>query len=85
MTTVRAKFRCNSVEQFTPVDVGEGMRVFRFTAVYDDGIPENQRFAQYSPSGELRVSVDNSAVEFAVGKFYYLDFTPVEDTPKETS
>lgn len=83
MATTRAKFHCNSVEQFNAN--GEGQRTYRFSAVYDDGIPENQRYAKYTPSGELRIQVDNPAVSFEPGKAYYLDFTPVEDTPKETS
>lgn len=82
MATVRAKFRCNSFEQFSPADVA-GMRRFRFQAVYDDGIPENRRFARYSPSGELQITVDNPDVNFEPGTFYYLDFTPVDDTPQE--
>lgn len=77
---VRAKFRCNSVEDFTPAGVSSpAVRVYRFTAVYDDGIPENQRYALYTPSGELRISVNNPAVAFDVGKSYYLDFSSVEE------
>jgi hypothetical protein len=83
--TVRAKFHCSSVEDFTPKAAGAaaGLRVFRFAAQYDDSIPEDQRYAKYTPSGELRITVDNPNVDFEVGKAYYLDFTPVEDTPKE--
>lgn len=84
--TVRAKFRCNSVGDFTPkaAGVAAGVRVFRFAAMYDTSIPEDQRYAKYTPSGELRLSVDNPNVEFAPGTDYYLDFTPVEATsPKE--
>ena len=57
MATVRAKFRCNSVEQFTPVDVGEGMRVFRFTAVYDDGIDLWFSFGKCRTLGRENVTV----------------------------
>jgi hypothetical protein len=80
--TVRAKFRCNSIESFAPAGT-EGTRSFRFSAVYDDGIPENQRYARYTPSGELRISVDNPGVTFEPGRDYYLDFTPVEATSEE--
>ena len=74
MRAVRAKFRCNSVETFQ-----SGMRTFRFGAEYDADQPEDQRYARYTPSGELRITVDNSNVSFEPGQSYYLDFTPVEE------
>jgi len=94
MSTVRAKFRCNSVEQFSDqptettkwdgnknVPSGEfsWSRVFRFSPQYDPTVPEDQRYAKYTPSGELRITVDNPAVAFIPGRDYYLDFTPVEE------
>lgn len=71
--TVRAKFRCTSVETFAA-----GTRTFRFSAEYDTSVPEDQRYARYTPSGELRLAVDNPNVSFEPGISYYLDFTPVE-------
>lgn len=84
--TVRAKFRCGSLETYAPADIGDpqGPRTYRFQAAYDASTPEDQRYAKYTPSGELRITVDNPAVVFEPGRQYYLDFTPVED-PKETS
>jgi hypothetical protein len=73
---VRAKFRCHSVEQFSTAPGGP--RTYRFGAMYDPAVPEDQRYAKYTPSGELRIQVDNPAVAFEPGKEYYLDFTPVE-------
>ena len=73
--TVRAKFRCMSVETFAHAG---GTRTFRFSAEYDTTVPEDQRYAKYTPSGELRISVDNPAVAFEPGTSYYLDFRPVE-------
>jgi hypothetical protein len=93
--TVRAKFYCSTVEQASssPVETmayvdgklqpsGEFSwpRTFRFNAQYDMSVPEDQRYAKASPSGELRIQVDNPAVEFVPGRSYYLDFTEVEDT-----
>lgn len=78
MATTRAKFRCNTVKRWS--NNADGQRVYEFTAVYDDGTPENQRYAKYTPSGRLEITVDNPAVEFELGKDYYLDFTPVEAT-----
>ncbi|GIH26050.1 hypothetical protein Aph01nite_43600 [Acrocarpospora phusangensis] len=74
--SVRAKFRCRSVETYGP---NAQQRTYRFGAVADDGIPENQRYARYTPIGELSISVDNPDVVFEPGKCYYLDFTPAED------
>ncbi|MER5912308.1 hypothetical protein ABT124_17890 [Streptomyces sp. NPDC001982] len=94
MATTRAKFRCHSVEQSTsaPVEVkrytGAGQeptgimtwpRTYRFTAMYDTTVPEDQRYAQATPSGQLTIAVDNPAVVFEPGKSYYLDFTPVDE------
>lgn len=76
MQTVRAKFRCTSVERFTAD--GDGQVVYRFAAQYDDSIPEDQRFSRYTPSGSLSITVDNPSVVFVPGKSYYLDFTPAE-------
>jgi hypothetical protein len=53
-------------------------RTYRFSAQYDQSIPEDVRYAKYSPSGELRIQVDNPSVVFEPGKSYYLDFTPVD-------
>lgn len=51
----------------------------RLSPVSADGVPENQRFHKYTPSGELTMYVDNPAVVAAmpVGSTFYLDFTPV--------
>lgn len=93
MATVRAKFRCTTVEQTTsePAEVkryaGAGEepstyltwpRTFRFMPMYDPSVPEDQRYAQATPSGSLQMQVDNPAVSFEPGRDYYLDFTPVE-------
>lgn len=77
--TVRAKFKCSSVERFG--NGSDGPANYRFVAVTDQSTPENQRYARYTPSGELRIYVDNPAVSFEAGKDYYLDFTPAEAAP----
>lgn len=73
----RAKFHCNSVEQFGGHSAGQ--RTYRLSAVYDDGIPENHRYAKYTPSGQLTITVDNPNVVIEPGRYYYLDITPVEE------
>lgn len=92
MTTTRAKFRCHSVEQSTeqPVEVQRystgqettGLtwpRTFKFTPQYDPSVPEDQRYAQATPSGSLQLHVDNPNVAFTPGTYYYLDIIPVDE------
>ena len=76
--SVRAKFCCQSVECHTSEHTS-GPRTYRFAAQYDPNVPEDVRYAKYTPVGELRIKVDNPVVSFEPGKSYYLDFTPVED------
>lgn len=71
--TVRAKFCCMEMTQICGFS---GAR-YKFTPRYDQDIPEDRRFAKASPCGELWINVDNPAVSFEIGTFYYLDFTPV--------
>jgi hypothetical protein len=67
--TVRAKFKLESIQDFG------NHKLYNFRAVSDDGTEENARFNKYSPSGELKIMVDNPAVSFEVTECYYLDFT----------
>lgn len=73
---VRAKFRLDSVKQWAY----GGSKSFEFSAVYDDGIEENKRYAKATPSGKLEIQIDNppAAEFFELGKSYYLDFTKAE-------
>jgi len=76
---VRAKFRCNTENTKVwnrRVD-GAISREYEFSAVYDDGTPENQRYAKATPVGRLTITVDNPAVVFDPGKDYYLDLVEV--------
>ncbi|WP_406168863.1 hypothetical protein [Streptomyces sp. NBC_00996] len=94
MATVRAKFRCHSVEQSSseptpvlrylpgggtePTEEMSWPRTYRFHALYDTSIPEDVRYAKATPSGQLSIAVDNPTVVFEPGKSYYLDFTPAD-------
>ncbi len=53
-------------------------RVMKFRAVYDQAIPEDQRFARATPSAELTMTVDNPGAvdQLTLGTFFYVDFTP---------
>ena len=72
---VRAKFVLMSIQAHAYGD----SKTYRFAPQYDTSIPEDQRFAQYSPSGELWIQVTNPVVHetWKLGESYYLDFTPV--------
>lgn len=45
-----------------------------------DGSDENNNFARWTPSAELRMTVNNPALigQYKVGQEFYVDFTPVE-------
>lgn len=73
-TKIRAKFRCNSVQNNGPTQPA----VIAFTAVYDADTEENARFTKHTPSGALSMTVDNPAAVFEPGQHYYLDFTKAE-------
>lgn len=69
----RAKFRCNSVNDF-----GGGSKEVSLSVVYDPrGEGEDATFTKATPSGEMKMRIDNpaAAVQFAPGKTYYVDFS----------
>jgi len=69
---VRAKFHCNEVQE-----VGG---VVRFSTLYDDSIPEDVKFSQSTPCGDIEMTIDNEEAlkRFEPGKSYYVDFTPAD-------
>ncbi|TAM50208.1 MAG: hypothetical protein EPN57_20525 [Paraburkholderia sp.] len=74
---VRAKFMLSEV---TTNSYNPAAKKFKFTAQYDPSIPEDQRFQKATPWGEFEMQVDNpaAAVQFELGKQYYIDFTPAD-------
>lgn len=70
---VRAKVRCN---------VKHGNTVYFYTVYETDEMknadPENIRFAEATPWGDIWLDINNPAAleQFEVGKEYYVDFTP---------
>lgn len=75
--SVRAKFQVSSIKSFAWHPTAKEITL---APQYDPAIPEDQRFAKATPSGSLTMQVDNPAAaeQFELGKFFYLDFTPVE-------
>lgn len=71
---MRAKFRVESVTHYS---YG---RTVKMAAVHD-GSPENNQFAQATPSGSLEMHINNpAALDFLEpNKSYYLDFTPATE------
>jgi len=70
---MRAKFKCDSVTEFS-----YGNKEASLSAVHDDGNQENNQFAEATPSGRLTIQIDKNAVAknfLEPGKEYYLDFT----------
>jgi hypothetical protein len=79
MPEVRAKFTVTRVEKHTYSSSYESHKVI-LAPCYDPELPEDQRFAKASPSGELWMQVDNPAAleQLTPGRVFYLDFTAVE-------
>ena len=73
--SVRAKLCCVELTDF---GCGRGRVVFE--ALYDESISEYQRFQKATPSGTVKLDIDNPhAIEqFRPGKNYYVDFTPAD-------
>lgn len=72
---VRAKFKVVSITQHEYFG-----KTIKLSAQYDQSIPEDRRYAQATPSGELTMFVNNppAADAFKPGQYVYLDFTPAE-------
>jgi len=74
MAVIRAKFM---VQEITKNNWGGTEVLLR--PQYDPDLPEDQKFAKATPSGELRMDVDNPKAleELSMGRVFYLDFVPV--------
>lgn len=79
MATTRAKFRCVAEKNIKYSENGDPTRSYDFQALYDDTIPEDVRYAKYTPTGNMTIGVDNPNVRFVPGKSYYLDITPADE------
>lgn len=78
----RAKFRCNSVEDF-----GTSKKV-NLQVVYEGELgqnEENKRFTRATPSGQCWLTIDNpaAAVQFVVGEEYFATFEPCRKPDEE--
>jgi hypothetical protein len=74
---IRCLFKVTSVEQFVKDGVD---RKVKLMAVYDPSIPEEQRFMEMTPSGNMEAYITNPEAlkQIEIGKMFYVDLTPKE-------
>ena len=76
---VRAKFQVTAITEFAWSPVHKEVT---FAPRYDASIPEDQRCVSETPTGKLVMIINSPEAleQFQVGRTFYLDFTPVEET-----
>ena len=74
---VRGKF---TLQAITKHYWSSTAQTFMFEAIHDNSTEESRRFAKYTPSARLTMTVDNPSAQefFELGKTYYLDFSRAE-------
>lgn len=86
MKTMRAKLQIGSVQVNQDPDGKTASEQLHFHGVckkepYDEtGLDEDNTFAKFSPSVDLRITIANPALfgKFKQGDKFYVDFTPAE-------
>ena len=79
MPDMRAKMKVNTVKR---TEYGEELfmnPVCKNGGYPEDGLDEDNTYAKFTPSGELKLMIANPALfgEFNPGEIYYVDFTKV--------
>jgi len=92
MSTMRAKFFVTKVEgseATTTPPTSEGITMIAVTEKPFDagGNSEDNSFATWTPSGELKMTITNPNLLGVIkeGQKYYLDFTEATEPSKETA
>lgn len=82
MAAMRAKMQVQSVEKFTGCDVLKMAPVCGGKPFGPNGQSEDNTFALYTPSGELKLNITNPDLlgKFEPGQKFYVDFT---EAPKD--
>ena len=79
-TTMRAKLQIASIHRHPSTEVVSfhGVAAKSYPA---DGSDEDNTYAKYSPSAELKITIANPALlgKFNPGDKFYVDFTPSEN------
>ena len=79
MSVMRAKMRINSITKYDSCEILALNGVGKSTGYPDDGSDENNTYAKFTPSADLKITIANPALigKFIVGDAFYVDFTPV--------
>lgn len=82
---MRAKMKVQSVTQFETSESLVMHPVCKPGGYPPSGDDEDNTFAKYSPSGELKLCVTNDALRGRIkaGDVFYVDFTRVDSTPPQ--
>lgn len=77
MSKMRAKMRVTHVENHGESETLHFMAVARPDGYPEDGLDEDNTYAAFTPSADLRIHVNNPALvgKFKEGHTYYVDFT----------
>jgi hypothetical protein len=69
---VRAKFQVTGVTTHN-----HSTKEIELSTVYDNTIPEDQRFQKATPYGSIKMNIDNPAAleQLGLGKYFYVDFS----------
>lgn len=84
MTTMRAKMQVHGVQEFKDASgnvTQENLILYPVAkdgAYPSDGSDEDNSFARWTPSGELKLTIQNPALigKLPIGSRFYVDFTP---------
>lgn len=76
--TMRAKLKLTKVERFETAEGWTFAAVCKSSAYPADGTDEDNTFALFSPTADLKMMCTNPALlgKFNPGETYYVDFTP---------
>jgi len=76
---MRAKLKLSHIQKFENSEVLMFVAVCKNEGYPPDGSDENNTFAKWTPSAELKMCVNNPALlgVYEVGQEFYVDFTPV--------
>lgn len=74
---VRAKFVVTEVTEFA----NSTTKIVKLQPRYDSSLPEDKRFAEATPSGDLSMTVTNPGAlqHLKAGAIFYLDFVPAPE------
>lgn len=80
MADMRAKMVVNSVTRLSGCEQLVMTPVSKTGGYPEDGLDEDNTFAKFSPSGELKLTITNPNLmgRFNPGEKYYLDFMKAE-------